>query len=515
MRIVSMGSKTNVFSLAAVDWMILEHDKLPPFEPLLKRTMELALSSGLKALSSSGLKTEDIKFDEQARSRFVRGCHYGYDKAQQRISATIIELHAQSRLATQSLKLARRNKDKNETSALIQYLKVIQNQELVLRRLLDSLLYVLVQGKVWILKRMLVDTHIRPVDPHVLARTTKTASERNATSRYRFSLVTDLTTIAQIGDLVEVDLSSSAEERWRIIELKEGKVNEILSGLLEEVRGELSSQELEKINSSLGEKAVKQVRRMVNQQNRLGEFWKIIKTDRGIDPLIKTEIRMTPTEVVTEDYLHLFQAMLDETHKHGVAAQSVNTCLHLFATTASLFDREGSRALISHIFYHAIKPDRPCKLGQSDENEEWREIQGCPPIIDLVEFNIHSQWGCPIFTWPIHRDRMLDLLTNRMRLFGCFDIEGFFRMVEKQGPKTSWIVGEAAAKLGKLSGPIPGGQGARGVRIEHPNGHVDQYLSGFFSRVFRELATPNCLLGAILRGPTEWAQAIKGRQGLV
>lgn len=206
--------------------------------------------------------------------------------------------------------------------------------------------------------------------------------------------------------------------------------------------------------------------------------------------------------------------MVDEAREKGAAAQSVNTCLHLFATTASLFNRKGSRASIAHIFFHAIKPDRPCKLGKSDENEEWSEIQNCPPMIDLVEFNIHSQWGTPIFTWPMHEDRILDLLTSRIRLFGCFDIERFLRMIETHGLKTSWIVREEAAELGKLSGPIPGGKGAIGVRIEHPSGHVDQYLSGFFSRVFRELATPNCLLGAILRGPKELAEAMKSREAI-
>lgn len=52
--------------------MILENEKLPPFEAALKRIMEIAFTSGLRALGSSGQKIEDIKSDEQARRRLLR-----------------------------------------------------------------------------------------------------------------------------------------------------------------------------------------------------------------------------------------------------------------------------------------------------------------------------------------------------------------------------------------------------------------------------------------------------------
>jgi hypothetical protein len=41
-----------------------------------------------------------------------------------------------------------------------------------------------------------------------------------------------VTTIAQIGDLVEVSFDSK-KPYWRVIELKEGKINEILCDLLD------------------------------------------------------------------------------------------------------------------------------------------------------------------------------------------------------------------------------------------------------------------------------------------
>jgi len=55
------------------------------------------------------------------------------------------------------------------------------------------------------------------IDPEVLKHTVEVATERNREDRMRFSIVADLTTPVQIGDLVEIDRSKEPRS-WRVIE---------------------------------------------------------------------------------------------------------------------------------------------------------------------------------------------------------------------------------------------------------------------------------------------------------
>jgi hypothetical protein len=72
---------------------------------------------------------------------------------------------------------------------------------LVLRRLADSLIFTMVGFNPWIVKRFMAQKNTRAIDPVVLQRIVDYASRLNADSRYFFALVSDLTTIIDVGDL--------------------------------------------------------------------------------------------------------------------------------------------------------------------------------------------------------------------------------------------------------------------------------------------------------------------------
>jgi hypothetical protein len=180
--------------------MLLDHPELPPFEPILKTITDIAFTSGIKALSSVGYKVDETKHNPQAMRRFIRGCHYGYDNAQQRTANVILGLDDRFRSVEEELKQKRRERGKDAVLAIISQLNVIKNRQLVLRRVLDTILYAILSGQSWILKRFLAQKEIIPIDPKVIARTVEIATEQNNTSRYRFNLVADLTTCAYYFD---------------------------------------------------------------------------------------------------------------------------------------------------------------------------------------------------------------------------------------------------------------------------------------------------------------------------
>jgi hypothetical protein len=81
-------------------------------------------------------------------------------------------------------------------------------------------------------------------------------------------VICDLTTIAQIGDVVRVDRSDPRTRSWTIIELKEGRMNQVLSGILREKDNALADADIQHITDTFGEKAATQARRMARQNLR-------------------------------------------------------------------------------------------------------------------------------------------------------------------------------------------------------------------------------------------------------
>ena len=71
------------------------------------------------------------------------------------------------------------------------------------------------------------------------------AHQRNREDRLKFNVVCDLTTAVHIGDLVEVDRTNLTKPSWRVVELKEGKMNAVLSSTIEEQGGSLSEQDFD------------------------------------------------------------------------------------------------------------------------------------------------------------------------------------------------------------------------------------------------------------------------------
>src|SRR5205814_1477155 len=149
--------------------MILDSHGLDDFEPLLRKLHTFAFTTGIETLAARGLTMKDIERDRAAHSRFIRGCHQGYDRAQRGIAKALIEWQQERRTAAALVSEHRRNRDARVVDALRQE-RVLANRMLVLRRLADSLIFTMVGFNPWIVKRFMAQRHIRPIDPVVLQR---------------------------------------------------------------------------------------------------------------------------------------------------------------------------------------------------------------------------------------------------------------------------------------------------------------------------------------------------------
>lgn len=473
---------------------------------MLQSIVRMALTAGLQVLESRGQTMEAIKTDAKARDRFIRGCHRGYDKAQQKIGAEVIELHNQISRAESELAEHRERKDPNKDKVRSRIV-ILRNRQLALRRVVDTILHIITFGETWVLRRLILENRIFDIDSAVLKKTLELATRRNGESRLRFNLVSDLSTISQIGDIVERSFVPG-EKGWKVVELKEGRINEALSDILDS--DEANETDIEqRVKATLGDKAVRQVRRMQRQRHRISELQRVMTTDRGSHPLLNIEISVTPDVIHTENYLDGIRAIVEASREHGVGAATIPGGIHLLGLRRD-FASEYYIGGVSHTFYHMRHKDRDCGLVMDDNRaiEEWCEIEYGPFFFDLVAQNMRAQWGMPLYAW-VKPEESPDLVVGDIRIFAQFDMEGFFAFAANEGVQLSWITGKPAERLkrSKLTRPIPGSPSAWGIKAVLEDGNEQTLLSGFLARAVSDLTTPRELINLIKLHPEQMRKA--------
>jgi hypothetical protein len=492
--------------------MVLDDPALPPFEPILRRLYELAQRNGFSVLEKERYTLADFENNQSVRRKFLRACHYGYDLAQRQIAGLVIDMEGEVARLTSELKELRRRRD-TAAQSVLQRIQVLKNRQITLRRLVDSILYAMIEQQNWLLRRFTIDLSIHNIDPVVLDRTVRVAVERNSEDRMKFSLVCDLSTVIQIGDLLEIDLTLREGRRWRVIELKQGAMNEILSGLITQQKSEPTAA-VSVANQTMGRKAAVQAQRMVRQVRRMQELDRIVATDRGLDPLNDIETLMTPDTLILDNYYNEIEKVYERTRQKATAALEVNGCLRIVGISQ---DKGKGRAgpMAAHLLFHMANPKRSCAfVGEGDatrQNEEATMLKAVPYFVDIVDYNLRVPIADPIFAWA-KSEMGFDLVIGRIRIFVQFDYEAFFRYAEKQNIKINWIKGKEAETLRKMSMRIPGTKDAWGVVAELQSGDRMTLLAGFLARPYANLATPHQMIEMIKDWPTQTAKTDPEKQ---
>jgi hypothetical protein len=481
------------------------------FEQLLRKVMFLAFEAGKDSLQSHGFRMPDITHDERAYRRFIRACHQGYDKAQDLIGTSVADYELVVRSIEAEVKEARARRDVRAAQNLVSRAAMLGSRQLILRRVLDAILYLALMPEEWILRHVASEADIRRIDPIVVRRTLEVARQMNGQSRYQFHVVTDITTSVQLGDLIVIDKTPPGPRKWKVIELKHGAVNQVLGGIVDQSKHEAPFSAENQVRTTFGEKGVNQLRRMMRQQRRLQELERLHATDKGEDPLYKIEMRVTPDTVTLKDYLGVLGQLVKTAAAAGVAGESIDGCLHLCAVASHVVESGKARGVAAHAFYHAVVPSATCLIADSERRpQELSAVREVEPIIDIVRYSMTVPWAMPVFLWPLGFEgiyqHLVDLALGRIRVFAYFDMDGFFRLAQSAGISCSFITGKDAEEIKKFSRRFPGHPNAWGVRAALPDGSTQDLLAGFFGRLFGHYATPRQLIEMIQRMPEQEAK---------
>jgi hypothetical protein len=293
----------------------------------------------------------------QAQRRFILGVHTGYDQAQR------VDRFSRGRMERQvrEIERLRATKPRSAHEELAGKINLLRDRQLVLRRVLDAILFSIIGHELQILRRMTLDNKTHRIDPDVVEITLAEAGRLNRESRYRFNLVSDLTTIVQVGDLIQIDKVLGNRATWRIVELKSGRVNKELKGYLDRGKTALDESALQEIETKIGP-----ARRIPGEANgapgvQADQVESMAKTDHAIDARTGEMIRTNTQRLYTDHY----GPTLEELIKKGatdLAVRTIERCLHFVCLPQERLDAIGGPHAVRHLFYHMMHREASCSF---------------------------------------------------------------------------------------------------------------------------------------------------------
>jgi hypothetical protein len=469
-----------------------DQPNLEPFEPELKRLFDCAFERTLRGLASAGIRAGAV-WHTPAAKVFQAACLPDFKTSQKLIGGSILSLADNLADLRQEEHRARVSGDPSLAN-IVGLRRTVENRQLALRRLMDGLLWVLIWPNRWILKRVRVELGIRSIDRATLKPILEAADNRNdALPPDTFLLVSDLTTVVQLGDLVIAKWNASRNSmKVTFAEIKYGAHNVLLWNRL---RAEITQDEkstVSSIQTEFGPKSAKQAERMLRQERRLKDFDRLIKTDEGRDPMNGRPFRMTRNTIVSRDYLDELSALVSAAKMEGSSGMTIDGCLHLFATESQERSFEFD-AMTAHKFLHA-RTGPHCTIA-APSSPERDAILAAPKAVNLFEFVLSSPLGMPPFLW-YPKDLMFDVIMGRIRIFVQFDYEKFFQSARRRGMVLRFVQGREARRLKamKLSAPLVEFRDDRFVRVELPQGRGMFFGARCFAGIYWALERPRDLI---------------------
>ncbi|KAB2907055.1 MAG: hypothetical protein F9K30_24125 [Dechloromonas sp.] len=411
-------------------------------------------------------------FTDQAHYRkFISACHRGFAIAQNTVLEMLIANAADLMVSEDERR----------------------RRELLLRKVIDGILYTMVRMQTWITRRIVLHDEAPALNFAAIAQAKKTVDEMNAKDRMTFAALSDLTTFVHIGDAVQVDRKDGGS-RLRFIEIKEGAINELLTEQLENYPAKTKSLEQIKKDPAIKPSHQKQAARMMRQRIRMEQTAEVLETDQGTDIKWNIPIRMNHEMINEVSYRRQFSDSCVSAIESGAAVFTVNCCLHFAATTTSLKQhRFAAQQGAKLALFESIKMAEPSLQEYYRKNAEPDGLQKKAfPMLDVIHSNLHAVPVIPFFCWNLDARIMRAIVRDEIHICCCFDLPALLFVMGKAGLRgvlsTRSEAMKVFSKFGKGAAPDFDG---RIVKIIHPEKKAERFLlSGAFSRFVNNLHSP-------------------------
>lgn len=396
--------------------------KQKKFERELKVLINYIRAYGIQHINYSGNMQEIIQ-KEDKNHEFTQKVHKGFELAQRNVIFLLKNIINERKRMKADLKIYRQNKDKKRSLAVSGTINELKYQEMVLRKIIDSIAWQLFNFDLSTLRRFyygqeLIDITDSNLDSEL--RYAKNCIKKNPDG---FVLISDLTSFIQIGDVITFIPGKGLS----IGELKEGEVNGKVFNLMKESMESMESMEVMcpyYLNSRLnneGEKFKEQFLRDIKQLKRNMDVLKVINEGEGTDLLTGKDIKISQETLELNDFSDIVNNLLKECDKKGYAISVIEDCLLVGVYKTGAFPSE--------IF------------------DSWaKSLNIKMPIMDLRQA-FFDPLAYPLYLHPFSDSFLLDIILGRKIIKMTIDIDKWLDTFKQKQCTYRWMSIKETARL--------------------------------------------------------------------
>ena len=371
----------------------------------------------------------------------------------------------------------------------------------------DFLALQMFRDEKWKIRRLMHFLKPPAISEEAVQAARKYARLSNAFDLLTFSLVTDITTCIHAGDILKVDFSD-LRPKLSFIELKEGSVNREISNVME---GSLepSPEVLEMFREKHGEDGVKQLSRVQRQHERLAITAGTITRERGMDIFTGREIIIPPDVLTLENWSMLFERLIADIRKNGVAFMEIEGALQVVGYENDILGASSGAA--AHVIYHMHDRHKPCLL-KDDAETELKQIRD--RLEPLVNFRSSIYYGDFIAPWMFgEEDLILDIVFGRIVILMHLDPYGLIQLSEKMKLPLRWATRVERAKEAHSPQSMQPMMFRHGILLTVADEPRMLVGPGWVKRVMFDFILPSWLIRGAYHGREDIIREIERKEG--
>lgn len=392
-------------------------DIIEKFRETLTNIVDLAFSSGTEYIKSNSTERVE-KSIEEIKNNFQIACNDGFKKSQNLLIQEISKYQDLQRNEVENLKNYRKEKNREKAKKGETQIKIIEQRISSLMHVGDGIAWHILKGNLHVMRRYHIqDKSTKYLDSSNLKHAIKSADTINE-NPLSFALLCDITNSIQIGDLL-----ISEKGTIRVEELKEGKVNEMLNVVIDEIEKNNSEEENDTIESlGFDKNTKKQIERMIRQRKRIKQTKEVIENDKGIDNISGQKIILKESIVKDEKYYQELVESYKNLQNNSWSYLTVEECLHI-----GMY-RDESILMAPFTIDHII----------SSKTKNFITVDWLSITKNLSE---------PIFFKPFPPDFIFDILTGKVKVIIGLDFDEFIKILNTNGVKAEWMSRKETMKI--------------------------------------------------------------------
>lgn len=393
--------------------------EIEEFEKEYREIGELIHTYGVENTLGFKETTSENRFEfvEKNWKEFKIKVHEGFKLGQWRILASLLKLEAAKGELENTKKLLKGTSAKQARIKIDTKIKRIEEQEAMLRHLIDSIVWQLINGQLYIARRLfqgvegknkLVNTNIESV---------RSVVDKLNAEPENFALITDLSSYVQTGDILLMSAKG-----LQVIEVKEGEKNEQIYKVLDSIiNAETTVEEVFK-DPNFSKNDAEHLSRSIKQMENSSRVLEIINTDKGKDKEGNPVTILTPEEAtpIFDDRLYKLEEQLNV--RNFWAYDVIEECLHV-----GLY--KGHMRFGGYKILEGIAKEKGCRYVMAD----YRSV-------------VHSL-NRPAFTLPFSPGLVYDILFRNVIMVYMLNLDAYLKLYDELGVQTRWLTKKETGRL--------------------------------------------------------------------